>query len=73
MLSAGSVGMTGDAVASADGSAGSTGVAKATDGNAGGTGAAGVEGDTDLDGVAIGFAGDATATSSSVPWASWKR
>ena len=59
MLSVGSAGMTSDAVGSADGGAGSTG-------------AVGVEGDMDLDGAAIGFIGDAAATSSSVPQASWE-
>ena len=67
MLSAGSVGTIDDAVRSADGTAGSTGAVGAANGSAGITRAAEVEGDTDLDGTAIGFVGDAAAASSSIP------
>ena len=73
VLSAGSAGMTDDAVGFADGSAGSTMATGVADGSARSIGAAGVEGDTDLDGAAIEFVGDAAAASPSVPRASWER
>ena len=57
VLSAGFVGMTGDAVGSTDGSAGSTG-------------AIGVVGDTGMDGATIRFVGDAAIASLSIPWVS---
>ena len=49
------------------GNAGSTGAAGAVEGSTGSTGAARVEGDTDLDGAAVGFAVNVTVASSSIP------